>query len=166
MGSNHLDFSTRGGCSDILILWCFVTGYRPKKDLALSGLSSLNQWWKTGLLSQNILFICIFFKSWQNCTHKKMMGGCCVKQDWHNAAIDIVISSILAFKSRPWCCTWKHYQPRWESQHSDWLSGHELQLMTFDLCFISNLLVSTRNHPAFSLVQWFHNPLLFEWKIS
>jgi hypothetical protein len=31
-----------------------------------------------------------------------MMGGCDKKQDWHNAAIDIVISSILALKSRPW----------------------------------------------------------------
>jgi hypothetical protein len=44
----------------------------------------------------------MFFKSWQNLAHKKMMGECGKKRDWHNSAIDIVINSILAFKSRAW----------------------------------------------------------------
>jgi len=57
-----------------------------------------------------------------------------------------------------------HNHPSWEFWCSDWLSCCKLQPITFDLLFISDKLVSTRYHPGFSLVQWFHAPLLIGWR--
>ncbi len=48
-----------------------------------------------------------------------------------------------------------HNHPEWQSWCSDWLSGSELTLITFNLGFISDLLVCTRYHPGLSLAQWF-----------
>jgi hypothetical protein len=49
-----------------------------------------------------------------------------------------------------------HNHPLWESQHSNWMSSCELQPITFNLHYISNLLVSIR-YPrhGLSLTQWF-----------
>jgi hypothetical protein len=59
-----------------------------------------------------------------------------------------------------------HNHPLWESQHSNWLSSCELQPITFNLHYISNLLVRiSYHHHGLSLTQWFCNPLLrLGWK--
>jgi hypothetical protein len=43
------------------------------------------------------------------------------------------------------------------------LACHELQPITFNPCFISDLLVSTRYHPGLSLAQWLGNPSVIGW---
>jgi hypothetical protein len=40
-----------------------------------------------------------------------------------------------------------HNHPSWESKCSDWLSGHELQPVIFNLCFISDGTVNTKVPP-------------------
>jgi hypothetical protein len=47
-----------------------------------------------------------------------------------------------------------------------WLTVRSQVSITFDLCFISNLQVSTRYHPGLSLAQWFHNPWLLGWRFG
>jgi hypothetical protein len=59
-----------------------------------------------------------------------------------------------------------HNHPLCKSQHSNWLSSCELQPITFNHHYISNLLVNIRyHHHGLSLTQWFCNPLLrLGWK--
>jgi hypothetical protein len=62
------------------------------------------------------------------------------------------------------CLLYNH--PLWESQCSNWLLSCKLQHVTFNLGFISNLLVSTWYHHKLLLSQWFCNPLLVGWKTN
>jgi len=47
-----------------------------------------------------------------------------------------------------------------------WLTVRSQVSITFNLCIISNLLVSTRYHRGLSLAQWFHNPWFLGWRFS
>ncbi len=47
-----------------------------------------------------------------------------------------------------------------------WLTVSSQVSITFDLCFISNLQVSTRYHLGLPLAQWFHNTWLLGWRFG
>jgi hypothetical protein len=55
-----------------------------------------------------------------------------------------------------------HNHPLLESQHSNWLFDHELQPITFDLWFNSDLEVNTKYH---AISHWPHDRPNSEWTV-
>jgi hypothetical protein len=47
-----------------------------------------------------------------------------------------------------------HNHPSREPKRSDWLSGHKLQPVIFNVCFISDGIVHTRYHHGLALSHW------------
>jgi hypothetical protein len=57
-----------------------------------------------------------------------------------------------------------HNHPSWQSWCYDWLLGCKLQLITFNLLFVSDLLLSVGITLGSHWPQWFHNPSSLGWR--